>query len=117
MRRAARLDSNHHEVQAALERDGWTVYSWAADSGRLDLINADEILTWMGEVKNGELPPSERRLTPREVDFMMGWPGKGDVLLGAEQAVEVGRAMRGGAGLSAREACERYLQLTGGVAR
>jgi hypothetical protein len=117
MRRAARLDSNHHEVAAALERDGWTVYSWAARGGPVDLLICDECVTWIAEVKDGELCPSHRRLTEDEVKFMRGWPGLGAVLCGPLEAVAAGRDMRGGTGISARGECERYLQLTGGVAR
>lgn len=117
MRRAARLDANHHEVQTTLERDGWTVYSWAARGGPVDLLICDECVTWIAEVKDGLLCPSKRRLTEDEVKFMRAWPGLGAVLLGERDAVKMGLLMRSGEGPSAREECTTYLISTGGIAR
>ena len=69
MRRAAKVDTNHREIVAALERCGCSVQSLAAvGAGVPDLLVGVAAragrLTLLMEVKDGARPPSERRLTP-----------------------------------------------------
>ena len=71
MRRAARIDQNQTERVAALRRVGCEVLSLAAvGNGCPDLLvrGPDNALCLL-EIKDGNKPPSKRRLTPHQVSF------------------------------------------------
>ena len=76
MRRAARTDRNHSEVVEALRRCGATVQSLAAvGSGVPDLLVGFRGQTLLVEVKDGSRSPSERKLTPDQVEWHDAWRG------------------------------------------
>ena len=90
MRTAAKVDGNHGEVVKALRAHGIAVKSTAAmGSGFPDLICAVRGVTVLLEVKDGAKPPSERRLTAAEAEFIGHWPGLVYVVTSAEEAVAV----------------------------
>lgn len=75
-RRAARVDANHVEVVAALRKAGCTVCSLAAvGQGVPDLLVGRNGTTYLLEVKDGSKPPSERRLTTMQIQWMGKWAG------------------------------------------
>lgn len=72
MRRAARRDDNEKEIVKALREAGAYV-------AYLD-TPADLLIGYMGrtiifEVKDGNKPPSARKLTPNEQEFHDNWTG------------------------------------------
>ena len=76
MRLAARTDSNHREIVSALRKVGCEVLSLAAvGNGCPDLLvlGPDGLLRLI-EVKDGNKPPSRRKLTPHQVSFHQRWP-------------------------------------------
>ena len=79
MRRAAKIDANHHEIVDALRRVGATVQSLAAvGCGVPDLLVGYCGRTYLLEVKDGSKPPSARKLTQDQIDWHAEWRG-GDV--------------------------------------
>ena len=63
--RAAKVDANHRQIRAALERVGWLTIDFSAiGRGIPDLyaVKAGRAV-WL-EVKDGDKPPSRRTLTP-----------------------------------------------------
>jgi hypothetical protein len=91
MRTAAKVDRNQPEIVEALRGiPGCTVTSTAAmGKGFPDLV-----VGWMGrnylmEIKDGELPPSKRRLTPDEKKFHHQWAGQVTVVNSVEEAFAV----------------------------
>ena len=79
MRRAPRKDANHAAVVKALEMVGCKVQDLAAvGDGCGDLIvgipATPRTLAFM-EVKDGDKPPCERRLTPHQVRWHAKWDG------------------------------------------
>jgi hypothetical protein len=77
MRRAARVDANHAEVVSALKGAGYTVKSLAAvGQGMPDLIVAKSGETVLIEVKDGNKPPSARKLTEPQEKFHREWAGR-----------------------------------------
>jgi hypothetical protein len=78
MRRAARRDDNEKEIIAAMREAGAYV-KVNTDEGLFDLLVAYTgpsgfQHTILVEVKDGDKPPSARRLTPAEKKFHDEWP-------------------------------------------
>ena len=83
MRRAAKIDSNQRTIVSALRKAGCEVLSLAAvgngcpdllvhrwhTPGRLKLAGL-----YMLEIKDGNKPPSKRKLTPHQIKFRERWP-------------------------------------------
>jgi len=77
MRRAAKLDANHGAIVQALLDLGCTVQSLAAVGGGVpDLLIGWRGLNLLLEVKDGDKPPSERQLTPKQALWHRDWRGQ-----------------------------------------
>lgn len=75
-RRAARKDSNHVEIVAALRRLGWYVLDVAQLKNCCDIIVSKGGRTIAVEVKDGSKPPSARKLSEGEIKFRDEWLGE-----------------------------------------
>lgn len=76
MRRAAKIDANHHEIVDALRAVGASVQSLAAvGCGVPDLLVGYQGQTRLMEVKDGSKPPSARKLTKDQQDWHRDWRG------------------------------------------
>lgn len=76
MRRAAKIDANHTQVVMALQAAGATVQSLAAvGQGVPDLLVGFQGKTLLMEVKDGQKPPSARRLTEQQIIWHGAWRG------------------------------------------
>jgi hypothetical protein len=99
VRRAAKVDRNHSEIAGAFVALGCSVRSLAAVGGGMpDLIVSVPGFCMMVEVKDGEKPPSARKLTEDQVKFHAEWQGPLSTvrdLDGVEVAVKFMRAMSG----------------------
>lgn len=90
MRRAARTDSNHSDIVAALRAIGATVQSLATiGQGCPDLLVGYRGANYAIEVKDGNKPPSRRQLTPDELRWHRTWAGNVYTVESAEQAIEI----------------------------
>lgn len=89
MRRAARRDANHGEVVSAILGAGW---SWAdtasCGNGIPDGFASIPGFACAVEIKDGDKPPSERKLTPDQQKFAEAWTGPYVVVTGPSDAVE-----------------------------
>jgi hypothetical protein len=107
MRLAARTDANHEAVMLAFRRLGCTVVSThQIGHGFPDLIvaqrrhtDAGGSITYTVEIKDGDKPPSARKLTPDEADFAAHWHGRIFLVTSVDDVPAVIRsaAMEGGA--------------------
>lgn len=89
MRRAAKVDRNQPEIVATLRRLGFSVQPLHAVGGGVpDLLCARRGATHLIEVKDGEKPPSARKLTPDQVEWHAGWNAPVAVINSVEEAVE-----------------------------
>lgn len=89
MRRSARVDANQAEIVAALRNIGATVQPLhAVGQGCPDLLVGYRQRNFLFEVKNGKKPPSARKLTPDEKDWISGWRGPVVVVTSAFEAVD-----------------------------
>jgi Holliday junction resolvase len=74
MRRAAKIDANQEQVVSALRAAGVRVLSLAAvGKGVPDLLCSFRGLLILLEVKDGQKPPSARKLTPDQIEFHREW--------------------------------------------
>ncbi len=76
MRFAAKVDRNHQEIVKALRAVGASVQSLAAiGKGCPDLLVGYRGRNILIEVKDGDRPPSERKLTEHQLDWITYWNG------------------------------------------
>lgn len=76
MRRAARTDANQEAIVAALRAVGGGVLSLAAlGRGVPDLLVSFGGSLFLLELKDGSKPPSKRKLTKDQKDWIAQWPG------------------------------------------
>lgn len=71
-----RTDGNHAEIVAALKQIGASVLDiHDIGGGAPDLLIGYRGMNLLLEVKDGDKPPSHRKLTPDERDFFDEWRG------------------------------------------
>ena len=88
--RAARVDGNHGEIVRALRKIGATAKSTATiGQGFPDLVVGYRGINVLLEVKDGDKPPSARRLTAAEQEFVDTWAGAVFTVTSPEHAVLV----------------------------
>lgn len=76
IRRAAKVDDNHEEIVKVLKKMGASVQSLAAvGKGCPDLLVGYQGKNLLIEVKDGKKPPSQRKLTDQQLDWMTYWNG------------------------------------------
>ena len=90
MRRAAKTDENQGEIVAALRLVGCSVLPLhAVGKGCPDLLVTDVSKdTLLMEVKDGQKPPSARKLTPEQVEFHASWQGRIVVVTSVRDALD-----------------------------
>ena len=72
MRYAARIDANKEQIVSALKAAGAYVYDVKLP---VDLLVGYNNLTVLIEIKDGNKPPSQRKLTKLQQDFFNNWTG------------------------------------------
>ena len=75
MRRAARVDDNQMEIVRAMRAVGATVRVITQGDGLPDLLVGYNGHTILMEIKDGNKPPSARKLTDNEQKFFDEWKG------------------------------------------
>lgn len=90
MVRARRVDDNQAEIVTALRRLGCTVMSIASvGNGCPDLVVGARGRNVLLEVKDGRKPPSARKLTEAEQEWIDAWRGQVNVVETVDDAIEV----------------------------
>lgn len=76
MRKAARTDGNHKEVVELFRELGCSVrQTHQLPDGGGDIIVGLHGFNVLVEIKDGDLAPSARKLTPKEKEFSDSWQG------------------------------------------
>jgi hypothetical protein len=90
MRRAAKVDANQARIVMALRQAGVAVEPLHAVGGGVpDLLCATRKMgNVLLEVKDGDKPPSARRLTKAQVEWHARWPGPIAVVSTVDEALE-----------------------------
>lgn len=74
--RAAKIDANQPQIVGAFRRLGFSVaVTSGLGAGFPDLVCGRRGYNLLVEIKDGNKPPSERRLTPAQEDFHSAWRG------------------------------------------
>lgn len=90
MRRAAKIDANQNEIVTALRQIGCDVCLLSAvGKGCPDLAIGYRGKNYFLEVKDGAKPPSERKLTPDQVEWHSQWRGQVAVVNNVDEAIKV----------------------------
>lgn len=90
MRRAAARDRNQPEIVTALRRVGASVaLTYRLGSGFPDLAIGFRGLNLFAEVKDGDAPPSQQRLTEDEQHFHDSWCGQIAVVRTIDEALRL----------------------------
>lgn len=89
MRRASKVDANQGEIVKAARSMGCTVQILSAVGlGCPDLLIGCNGINLLWEVKDGNKPPSERRLTPDQVIWHGDWRGQVQIIEDVEHAIK-----------------------------
>jgi hypothetical protein len=75
MRYANRIDANQNAIVDALRKAGASVRIISQGNGIPDLLVGFRQRTYLMEVKDGDKPPSARKLTVEEAKFFEDWRG------------------------------------------
>lgn len=90
MRRAARTDANHAEIIKGLRRCGCSVWDTSGlGQGFPDIVCGRSGYNWLFEIKDGNKPPSARKLTVAEKAFFATWKGAVCVVNSLDEAIEM----------------------------
>lgn len=88
MRRAAKIDDSQTAIVQALRKAGYQVaITSMAGNGFPDLVASCAGFNALLECKDGDKPPSARKLTSKQQDFHRDWPGPIAVVETPEQAL------------------------------
>lgn len=88
-RRKARVDANQSEVVAAFRAAGATVqHLHMVGGGCPDILIGYRGHNYLFEIKDGSKPPSRRKLTEAEQEFVDMWNGQVDIVESPEDALE-----------------------------
>lgn len=95
MRRAAKIDANQGQIVQAFRSLSCSVaITSAVGDGFPDLVVGINGLNILVEIKDGAKPPSERRLTPAQVDFHGNWRGQVVVVETVDDVIDLVAAVR-----------------------
>ena len=92
MRYAARVDDNQPEIVEALRRHGAAVLVTSQLKGAMDLLVGYNGNTYIVEVKDGNKPPSQRKLTSGELKCKAMFESVGvtyHVIKSVDEAIEL----------------------------
>lgn len=87
---ARKVDANHREIVGVFLAMGASVASLAAlGAGVPDLLVGYCGKNYLVEVKDGEKPPSQRKLTPAQQKFHAAWLGSVRIVESVDQAIDL----------------------------
>lgn len=90
MRQRAKIDANQPAIVRALRDMGATIlYLHQLGKGCPDILVGVRGVNILMEIKDPTKKPSQRRLTPDELEFHSAWRGQKAVIETAEEAVRL----------------------------
>jgi hypothetical protein len=88
-RRAAKVDVNQPEIVAAFRKLGWSVLIISQLKKCCDIIVAKCGVTIAVEIKDGDKPPSARKLSKGEQGFKDNWLGRWELIESINDVIEL----------------------------
>jgi hypothetical protein len=96
MRMRSRVDANQAEIVAGLLYLGATVqHLHAVGHGCPDILVGFKGVNYLIEIKDGNKPPSARKLTPDQERWHILWSGQKAIATSAEEAVKIINGVQG----------------------
>lgn len=89
MQRAAKVDRNQPEIVAGLRKLGCSVLITSQLKGCFDILVGRDGFNIAIEIKDGDKPASQRKLTEGEQKFMDGWRGNYAVANDLQEAIKI----------------------------
>jgi len=89
MRRIARVDSNQKQVVADLRKLGYSVLHTHQLKNCFDILVGFKGNNYAFELKDGNKPPSQKKLTPGEQEFFNTWRGQVNKVESVEEIIEI----------------------------
>ena len=90
MRKHARIDANQKKIVAHLREIGCSVLVTSQlGKGAPDIIVGYKGKDYLIEIKDGEKPPSQQKLTPDEIKFKAEWKGEYHVVNSLDRLLEI----------------------------
>ena len=90
MRKIGRVDTNQKELVTQLRKIGATVSILSNVGGGVpDIIVGYKGVNYLFEIKDGDKPPSQRKLTPDESKFFDTWQGNCHIVLDINQCLAI----------------------------
>jgi hypothetical protein len=90
-RRAAKVDVNQPEIVAAFRELGWSVLIISQLKKCCDIFVAKGGVTIAVEIKDGDKPPSARKLSEGEQDFRDNWLGRWELIESVDDVIELNK--------------------------
>lgn len=90
MRRSAKIDINQSEIVSKLRQIGCSVaVTSSLGKGFPDIVVGYRGVNHLFEIKNDKMPPSKRKLTAPEKNWMEAWKGSAYVVKNFEECLEI----------------------------
>jgi len=90
MKQAAKVDANQPEIVDALKDIGCTVlHLHQLGKGAPDILVGFRGNNWLFEIKDGNKPPSKRKLTDMEAIFHRDWRGQVAIVKTVDEAIRL----------------------------
>jgi hypothetical protein len=88
MRRAAKVDDNQSHIVTGLRKMGASVLVVSQLKNCFDILVGWNGINYAFEIKDGNKPPSQRKLTSGEQNFFDSWNGQVSVVESLEDAIK-----------------------------
>lgn len=90
MRKNAKRDGNQDQIVAELRQAGVSVaVTHQLGGGFPDIVTGFRGQNYQFEIKDPGQPPSKRKLTPAEEKYHDEWKGQVDIILSADEALNI----------------------------
>jgi len=90
MRKFGKTDSNQTEIVCGLKKLGISVFSIASlGNGHPDIVVGHKGKNFLFEIKNGNKPPSQRKLTDMEIIYFETWGGQVNIAMNLDEVLKV----------------------------
>ena len=87
--RKARIDSNQPKLVKQIRQLGATVKVVSQIKGFCDIVVGISCKNYLFEIKDPDKPPSQRKLTPKEIEFRDTWKGRYDIVETIEDVIRI----------------------------
>lgn len=89
MRKIARVDSNQTAIVATFRACGWSVHcTHQLGDGFPDIVVGKHGYNYLIEIKDGDRPQSQQKLTKDEAEFHSEWKGAIYIIRSIEEALD-----------------------------